>query len=163
MEIDIIDYAPEQFAALSSGEIERVRAAQRSKNTLKLALDKKLCAEKQRLMDNGAFLSSLWAQIKEAHTAAYEKEVQIIREGLLFYLQYAGGAYDSGREQPDGGYPVDYTLDITQRMIAVRDYYLRTYEDASKRFEAFKGDEFAKAYLGEGYPSLWQYFKDLAQ
>ncbi len=163
MEIDIIDYVPEQFAALSSTEIERVRTAQKRKDTLLLALNEKLRKAKEKMIDNGVFLSNVWTRMEEELTAAYEAEVKIIRDGLLFYLHYASGAYDSGRVPPSDTYPVDYTLTIAQRMASVRDYYLETYEDPSERFETFKVDEFAKAYLGEGYASLWHYFEELAK
>ncbi len=161
MEIDIIDYTAEQLAALKDGELEKVRAAQRRKNNLRLELDKRLREEKERLMDNGLFLSNVWSRLEGETIARYEAEVAIIKESLLFYLHYANDSAAADRVPPADDYPVDYTLSVEDRMIAIRDYYTNKYSDPTERFNAFHADEFAKSYLGEAYGSLWHYFNAL--
>ncbi len=161
MEIDIIDYQPEQYAALSNEALEKIRAAQQRKDALTLAFEKKLAKEKQKMMDNGSFLSNIWVRLQAEMTTEHEAEVQVVRENLLFYLHYA----DADKEYDEGGsstipYPVDYALTEMERVVVVRDYYLSAYTDAEARFNAFKEDTFAKGYLGESYAALWHYFQE---
>ncbi len=163
MEIDIIDYTPSQYAVLSSRELEEIRAAQKRKDVLTNALQKKLLAAKQKMMDGGAFLSNIWAREEAVMRAEYEAEVKIIRDSLLFYLHYTGNAYDfdAGGEKPAVPYPVDYSLTTEERMIVLRDFYLEAYTDPLTRFETYKADTFARTYLGEGYGALWHMFEDM--
>ncbi len=163
MEIDIIDYTPEQYAVLSTRELEEIRSAQRKKNALLKGLEKNLLVEKQKLMDGGAFLSNIWEKRENQLRAACQAEIEIVRESLLFFLHYSGNEYDydAGGTRPSVAYPVDYSLSQTERMASVRDYYLGAYADPAARFNAYAEDAFAKSYLGEGYAALWHYFQEL--
>ena len=57
MVIDIISYTDAQFAALSEEQILEVKSAQLKKNKLDLNLEENLLKAKQRLIENGTFLS----------------------------------------------------------------------------------------------------------
>ncbi len=160
MEIDIIEYQPEQYAALSNEALEKIRAAQQRKDALALAFEKKLAKEKQKMVDNGSFLSNIWMRLQTELTAEHEAEVEILRENLLFYLHYADKGYGEGEAPSTVPYPVDYALTEAERVVVVRDYYLSAYEDAEARFTAFKADTFARGYLGESYAALWHYFQE---
>jgi hypothetical protein len=157
MVIDIINYTDEQFAALSPEQILEVKTAQTKKN----ALTKKLAEEKQefrrKLVENGTFLSQIWALECARLDAEYEEEVTSIREALLFYLRFSTKGTTSSK------YPVDYSLPMETRFYNVRDYYEATYTDPLERYQAFKADEVAKVYLGEYYAPLHDYFyRDLS-
>ena len=154
MKIDIIQYTPEQFAELSSDEILEVKRVQLSKNRLARNLAEKKRAEKYKLVAAGIFRSNIWADICAALEDAYEQEIESLRDGLLFYLQY-GNQQGGSAVAP---YRVDYSLSVVERAIIVRDYYNTTYADGQKRYEAFKADHFAKSYVGEMYASLRDYF-----
>ena len=154
MTIDIIQYTPEQFAELSSDEILEVKRVQLSKNRLARNLAEKKRAEKYKLLAAGIFQSNVWQDICCALDDAYEQEIEGLRDGLLFYLQY-GNRSGSGAVAP---YRVDYSLSVVERAIIVRDYYNTTYDDGQRRYEAFKADHFAKSYVGEMYAGLLDYF-----
>ncbi len=162
MKIDIIQYTDAQFAALSAGRLQKVSAAQVKKNKLLRKLEEDLKAERQRLIDRGMALSSIWEKRKEELTAACNAEIEEVRQALLFYLRYAVGG--EAEETPtDVPYPVDYSLTMEERMEGVRSYYTTTYTAAQERFEAFAADTFARSYLGELYAPLYQYFEELAR
>ena len=154
MKIDIIQYTPEQFAELTSDEIIEVKRVQLSKNRLARNLAEKKRAEKYKLVKAGIFRSNIWQDICKALEDAYEQEIENLRDGLLFYLQYGNRPHDEGVAP----YRVDYSLSVVERAIIVRDYYNTAYESGQKRYEAFKADRIAKSYVGEMYSALLDYF-----
>ena len=151
--IDIIDFTNIQYSLLTKGQLQTIRTAQQKKDRLYRDLQKALRKEKHRLVKNGVFRSKLYELLVERLTEEYEEEVDVVRQGLLFYLRYS--------MQPDQNapYEVDYSLEYAERVAGVRAYYEQTYaSSASARFEAFKKDKFAKTYLGEYYAMLYDYF-----
>ena len=88
MTIDIIAYTQEQYAALPESHILEIKNAQLKKDRLMRKLEEDKQAAKERLIENGTFLSGLWAQLCERLEAVYAQEVEAIREGLLFFLHY---------------------------------------------------------------------------
>ncbi len=160
MIIDIVEYTEEQFAALSAEKLMEIREAQIRKNGLLEKLQKALETEKQRLIDRGVFLSTIWEKKSAELTEEYEKEVEVLREGLLFYLHYA---VDENGQLVEAPYTVDYSLSEVERAAVVKAYYEGAYTDAGERYQAFLNDTFAKKYLGEKYASLYHYFKNLSE
>ena len=156
MVIDIISYTDQQFAALSEEQLLEVKEAQLKKNKLYLKLEKNLQKEKAKLSDNGILRSELWTLLHDELWAQYEAEVELIREGLLFYLRFS--SKPSGEEEETVDYEVNYALTDTERFNIVKTYYETTYTDGAKRFEAFKADKVAPQYLGELYAPLYDYF-----
>ena len=160
MTIDIISYTEEQFAALSTEKIQEIRSAQLKKNKLTAALEARLKAEKQKLIDKGAYPSDVWGKMEENLRAAYANDVQILRDGLLFFLHYV--AEEEKGKDPEAEstipYTVDYSLSEEERMIIVKEYYESTYSDPVERYKAFKADAFVKVYIGELYLPLHDYF-----
>ncbi len=153
MTIDIISYTQEQFAGLNAEQIDEVRRVQLQKNRLLRNLEKKKIAERYRLSANGVLRSNIYTNLCEIWQAEYDEEVEALRDGLLFYLQYSGQQSNSGV-----GYTVDYSLSIVDRTVLVKDYYERTYSDPQERFDMFKRDGIAPTYLCEAYSSLHHYF-----
>jgi hypothetical protein len=156
MTIDIINYSDAQLAALSAEKVLEIREAQLKKNKLSAQLETRLKEEKQRLIERGAYPSTIWNKIVTAWTAEYERQVEILRESLVFFLHYA--ADDAPNVYPDAPYTVDYSLSAEERLAIVKNYYETEYEDEYKRYNAFKNDAFAKVYLGELYSPLHDYF-----
>ena len=152
MTIDIINYTEEQFAKLNSEQLLQVSKVHTSKNRLLRRLEEKKLSEKYRLVKAGIFRSGIWEKICERLQNEYDAEVEMLRDGLLFYLQY------SGQQQGGAGYTVDYSLSVVDRTVLVKEYYIRTYDDVNERFEAFKNDQIAPSYLCEAYSSLYQWF-----
>ena len=152
MTIDVINYTDEQFAKLNSEQLLEVRKVQTAKNRLLRRLEEEKLAEKYRLVKAGIFRSGIWKNLCVRLQDAYDAEVEMLREGLLFYLQY------SGQQQNGIGYTVDYSLSVVDRAVLVKEYYIRTYDDVNERFEAFKNDPIAPSYLCEAYSSLYQWF-----
>ena len=152
MTIDVINYTDEQFAKLNSEQLMEVRKVQTAKNRLLRRLEEEKLAEKYRLIKAGIFRSQIWENLCNRLQDAYDAEVEMLREGLLFYLQY------SGQHESGVGYTVDYSLSVVDRTVLVKEYYLRTYDDPNVRFETFKNDPIAPSYLCEAYSSLYQYF-----
>ncbi len=161
MRIDIIEYTDEQLAMLTVDALDEVRSAQREKDKLTERLRETLDQEKRSLVDRGIFTSTIWGKRKAELTADYQKDVETVRESLVFFLHYLTmqGVPEVPTEVP---YTVDYALNVEERMKIVRDYYLFTYDDPVARFAKFKEDWFAKTYLGELYQSLYHYLEDFA-
>lgn len=152
MTIDIISFTSEQFARLSEEQVLQVRSAQAKKNRLDRELAANKESEKYRLIKNGVFLSEIWERYCIKLQQEYEKELETLRQGLLFYLQY------SKSEAADVPYEVDYNSTAEERFNVVKAYYETTYTDGKERFEAFTADKFALSYLGELYALLYDYF-----
>ena len=160
MTIDIIHYTPAQYAELTEEQLHEVRSAQLKKNKLTAALERDKQNEKNRLMDNGVFLSALWEQICQRLTEAYTAEVDALRESLLFYLQFASRPSDEDADVAP--YVIDYALTIKERTQIVKTYYDATYSDPTERFQAFMADKIAPKYVGENYSTLYDYYEELA-
>ncbi len=159
MTIDIISYTDEQFASLTLEQLKEVREAQTQKDKLSAALEEELQEAKDSLVRKGIFNSSIFSLMQSKLQAEYAQKVELIRDGLQFYLKYS--------MQPDGStwdapYPINFALSYEARFNVVREYYENTYTDAGERFAAFEQDKFALRYLGELYKSLYGYFKGLA-
>lgn len=157
MKIDIIDYTERQLSLLSEEQLQEVQEAQVKKNRLMRALAEKLQDEKRRLINNGLFLSYMWAWTKSYWEKVYEEEIGWVREGLLFYLHYVQGVVDNPP------YEMDYSLSVPERKALVQSYYEQTYSNYKERFEAFKQDKAAAQYLGEAYKALWDHFYALSE
>lgn len=157
MKIDIISYTDEQYAALNDEQIQEIRSAQTKKNTLERNFAKAIEKEKYRFTSNGTFISKLWALKVQELTAEYEREVDTVRQALLFYLRYSGKP--SGEAGESAPYPLNYALTDEERFVVVQEYYMSAYSDAEERFTAFQADGFAKSYLGELYAMLYDYLR----
>ena len=156
MVIDIISYTDEQFAALSEEQLLEVKEAQFKKNKLYLKLEENLLKKKAKLSSNGILRSELWNLMQEEMWAQYEAEVELIREGLLFYLRFS--SKPKGEEEESVPYEVNYALSVEERFRIVKTYYETAYTNGNERFEAFKADKVAPQYLGELYAPLYDYF-----
>ena len=154
MTIDIIAYTDAQFAALTEEQILEVESAQLKKNRLTAQLEEDKRREKYRLLEAGVFRSAVWERLCAELQAAYDQEVENLRDGLLFYLRFTARP---GGEAP---YPLDYALTYEERLAGVREYYEKTYTDAGERFAAFAADETAKGYLGELYAPLYELYAE---
>ena len=155
MQIDIINYTDEQFAVLSEEQLLEVKTAQTKKNALMEKLEKDKQAFRRKLVENGTFLSPMYALQCQRLEEDCEAEVTAIREALLFYLRF------TVRSSGVSPYPIDYSLPLDTRFHNVRDYYMATYPDASERYFTLKEDETAKMYLGEYYIVLVDFFGGL--
>ena len=150
--IDIIDFTNIQYSLLTKGQLQTIRTAQQKKDRLYRNLQKALRKEKHRLVKNGVFRSKLYELLVERLTEEYEEEVDVVRQGLLFYLRYS--------MQPDQNAPygVDYSLSDEERVKRVKWYYEGAYSDPVDLFIAFEADEVAPKYLGRYYAGLYDYF-----
>ena len=138
MEIDIISYTAEQLAELTPEQLKEVRSAQLKKNKMAKDLEERLAKERQKLIHKGTYFSDAWGLLQKQLRKEHDKEVEILRDGLLFFL--------------------DYSLSEEERFYVVQGYYQNAYTDGTERFNAFKEDTVAKQYLGELYASLYDYF-----
>lgn len=154
MTIDVIDYTPEQFAELTVEQVEEVKNVQQKKNRLADELAEKKRKQKYKLVDAGIFRSAIYEKICAALDESYEREIERLRSGLLFYLQYTSKS-ESANSAP---YEVDYAYSFEERYEIVKTYYEGAYSDGKERLAAFKQDKTAAAYLGEYYGILYDYF-----
>ena len=157
--IAIITFTEGQFALLTKGQLQTVKTAQQRKNRLQRKLQEELRKEKHRLVRNGIFNSDIFDLISNRLTEEYEREIELIKECLLFYLRYSMKPTSSDSAVVDAPYTVDYSLTDEERLTVVKDYYEQTYDTWSERFEAFKADTVAKKYLGELYAPLYDHFR----
>ena len=159
MQIDIISYTDEQYAALSEEQILEVQAAQLKKNRLLTDMEEALEQEKHRLVKNGIYFSGIYELYKEKLQKEYDLEVEQLRESLLFYLRFS--AQPSNSETDAAPYEVDYSLSIADRYQLVREHYMSAYTDPQARLDAFKTDSVALQYLGEMYSILYDEFYNM--
>ncbi len=160
MVIDIINYTDEQYAALTVEQLKEIRAAQVKKDNLQVKLQDDVQKEKDTLVKKGIFNSKLFQLIEEKLEAEYERQVELIRDGLQFYLKYS--MQPNGAET-DAPYTINYALSYEERFAIVRSYYETEYTDAKERYIAFQNDKYALQYLGELYASLYAYFRGLSE
>ena len=159
--IDIIEFTEKQFSLLSKGQLQTVKTAQQKKNRLYKALQETLRKEKHRLVKNGVFRSELYNLLEERLTTEYEEEVELMRECLLFYLNYS--MKPNKTDSLAAGYEVNYALSMEERLAKVKGFYEKEYNDANALYDAFVLDTVAPQYLGELYASLYDYFYAAAQ
>ena len=159
MLIDIISYTDAQYAMLTEEQLLQIKSAQLKKNRLTAKLEENLQKEKQRLVENGTLISSIWSKLQEELQSAYEQEVEGIRDSLLFYLRFS----IKPSEDVEAPYELDYSLTDVDRFYVVKNYYEATYTDKKRRYEAFKADKVAVVYLGEMYAPLHDYFLELSK
>ncbi len=160
MIIDVISFTDAQYAALSEEQILEVKSVQTKVNKLRAKAETLEAEMKFKLLENGVGRSSALAYYTARETAKLEQEIDSLREGLLFYLRFSAKNESGEKDSP---YTVDYSLTYEERFESVKVYYLATYTNAEERYVAFKADEVAVVYLGELYPGLHDYFKNLAE
>ena len=156
MEIDIISFTDRQYATLTPGQLSKVRVAQSQKNDLTWKLNADLKRAKNKLIDRRTYNSRTYEYIAANLQAKYEQEVEVIRDGLLFYLRYS--MRPEGTGDTEAPYVVNYELTTIERFQIVKEYYESAYTNASERFNAFKADDVAASYLAEMYAPLYDYF-----
>ena len=161
MEIDIIDYTEQQYAALTESQVLRVQDAQLQKNNLVRRREQEKKDEKSRLLEQGIFLSPIWELYCAELDESYEKRIENVRDSLLFYLRYTQKA--SSEEISKAPYTVNYALSDVERLNIVRSYYETTYPDPVERFEAFKQDTVAPKYIAYFYGALYDTFLEASK
>lgn len=158
MTIDIIAFTDLQFACLTTEQLLEIKEAQRRKNDLTLKCEEELLQEKNKLVRNGIFQSARYALLEEKIRAKYQTKIDLVRDGLLFYLRYTVRFDIGGDSDFVAPYEVDYSLNYEERLMIVKPYYEETYTDAQERFDEFCKDTVAPQYLGELYKPLYDYF-----
>jgi hypothetical protein len=161
MEIDIIDYTEQQYAALTESQVLRVQASQLQKNTLIRRREEEKKAEKSRLLEQGIFLSPIWELYCAELDESYAKRIENVRDSLLFYLRYTQRA--SEEEISKAPYTVNYALSDAERLAVVRQYYETAYPDPIARFDAFKLDTVAPKYISYFYGALYDTFLEASR
>ena len=154
--IDIITFTEKQFSLLTKGQLQTVTTAQQRKNRLQKKLQETLRKEKHRLVKNGTYCSDIYQFLESRLTNAYEQEVELIKQCLLFYLHYSMKPADPGTVTAP--YEVNYALPVEERLMIVKNYYEAQYTDEYELFQEFLKDTVAPQYLGELYAPLYDYF-----
>ena len=157
MTIDIINYTDAQLATLTAEQLLEVKSVQQQKNRLTVKLEEKKREEKFRLLAAGTFRSAIYEKLCETLDAEYDREVEALHDGLVFYLRFSAVSSESAP------YLVDYSLDYTTRYETVKAYYDSAYSDAKERFAAFRKDTVAAKYLGELYAPLYNIYRAAAE
>ena len=161
MTIDIIDFTAEQFAFLSEEQILQIKYAQGDKDKLTADYDRKKKMAFYEIIEKGMGRSKLYEETCKTLDEEYNRKVERIRNGLVFYLQYSVRGNDSLAE--NAPYLVNFGWPYEERYLIVREYYMTTYSDPVERFEAFRLDIFAGNYLGEYYGILNSYLRAYAE
>ena len=159
MIFDIIDISQKEADELEIVQLKLLRTAQQKKNELEVKLKTELEEYKIITFNNGMQNSSLYTEYENAARAEYERQVEVIREQLLFNmsLKEPTADHETGDPGNDGtGYLVDYSLTYLERYIQVRDYYM-TIPDPVERLALYRVDEVAMKYLASYYNTLYDY------
>ena len=157
MQFDIIDMTEEELTALSTVQMRLLRSAQREKDelTVKLAEDKQTFYN--ILISNGTSDSSLYEDKCAELDEAYQREVEIIKDDLVYNMSLNVPTADDDNPSGSGeevGYIVDYSLSYLDRYQIVRNYYM-SIADPAERIAAYTADDTAQDYLGQYYTTLY--------
>lgn len=155
MTFDILSYTQDELDKLSTIQMQLLRTAQKKKNELQYKMEQELEMFRIILFTDDMMASSLYNQKKAELNADFERQVEILREQLIYSMELnepfpEGGG--SGSE--DVGYIVDYSLSYVDRYAIVREYYL-SIEDPVERMNLYSNDEVARRYLGNYYTTLY--------
>ena len=160
MTYDILELEEEDILAMSVVQTKLLRTAQKSKNELAHRLEEDKQTFYNIVVANGALNSGIYQAKCALLEAEYEREVEILREQLIFNLSLNEPTTDdelgdSGLGEDEGtGYIVDYSLSYVDRYIIVKTYYM-SIEDAAERLSLYTADTVAQAYLGQYYNTLY--------
>ena len=156
MVIDIIDLNDEAYANLSDVQFAMVREAQARKNEILAAAAEKKQKNLIKMLSRNVARSSVLDDLALEINADAEREVDVVREDLLYRIAYEEN-FSGGNEQGPYHYPENpnYNLGYPQRFLVVREYYMRVTSNPKARLEAFGMDSLAKTYLGEYYTTLY--------
>ena len=163
MEFDIIDLTAEEVEKLTVIQLKLLRTAQKKKDELEYAFDKDMQLFKQVTMTNDFTASSLYTAKYNSLKTEFDREVEILREQLIFNMSLNEPTHDDdmGDSGTEGPYPVDYSLSYLERYIVVRDYYM-SIPDANERLALYQADKVAMNYLSSYYNTLYNYLYSLA-
>lgn len=159
MKIDIIDLSDPEYKDLSPVQLAMVRAAQLKKNHA----DDEFEVQKKEYTFIFANHNLVATSELETHLKTIEsnrdKEVEAIREDLQYQLAYEALGTEGNANGPYR-YPQNpnYSLTPSQRFLVVRNYYMETVDDPAARYEALRGDNLARSYLGDFYATLLDMF-----
>ena len=160
MQIDVIDLTNPCYSALSPVQLAAVRAAQVKKNKAVAATEEKKQKFINKLVSNHFSHSLVYSLQQSLFDEELERDVDMIREELLYTLAYKTTGKE-GNEFGPYSYPEnpDYSLTESQRFILVRQYYMDLTTDPRARLEAYAGDSLARGYLGRFYDTLYEMLK----
>ena len=162
MIFDIIPITEEEAEKLDLVQLKLLRTAQQKKNELEFKMQRDYDEYVTMLYTNGMYKSSLVSVVQKEMKAECDRQVDIIREQLIFNMNArepssGDDVGDSGND--NSGYVVDYNLSYLERYIHVRDYYL-SIPDPNERMVILRNDLVAQKYLGQTYYNyLWDYLK----
>ncbi len=154
MEFDIIELDDDALAAFTNVQMQLLRTAQKSKNSLRHKLEQDMALFKKLVYSDGMKNSSLLEQKRAELEEEFDYQVAILAEQLRYALSVNEPYPDSGEIDETTGYIVDYNLSYTDRYIIVRDYYL-SIEDPAERMALYTADDVARQYLGSYYSTLY--------
>lgn len=165
MQIDIIDLTQIEFKDLSKEQFSLVVEAQLKKNGI---LDE-LAAEKRKLyyrcLERNTVRSNVRTYEEARLDAAAEKEIGDLRDKLIQDIYLIAEGVETEGSTETYSYPdnPNYGLPMSQRYLVVRTYYLNKESDPAARLQMYTMDTVAKAYLGDYYETLYEYFAQLAK
>ena len=165
MTFDIIVISQEEADNLETVQLKLLRTAQQKKDELAQKLKIQLSEYRAITYSNGVWFSSLYEEYEKEATAEYERQVEVLREQLIFNMSLKEPTHDGetgGSGSDTSGYLVDYELSYIERYIQVRDYYLAI-PDPNERLALYAADEVAVKYLGSYYNYLYDYLVQLTE
>lgn len=165
MNFDIIVMSQQEAEALETVQLKLLRTAQQKKDELTQKLKTQLAEYKAITYSNGVHLSSLYEEYEKEATAEYDRQVEVLREQLVFNMSLkepTTGDETGGSGSDDSGYLVDYELSYIERYVQVRDFYLAI-PDPNERLALYRTDEVAMKYLGTYYNNLYNYLLQFTQ
>ncbi len=160
MTYDILDMEEEDILALSVVQTKLLRTAQKNKNELAHQLEEDKQAFYNIVVANGTLNSGIYEAKCAQLEAEYEREVEILKEQLIYNLSLNEPTTDdelgdSGLgEDESTGYIVDYSLSYVERYTIVKNYYMAI-SDPNERMTLYASDTTAMAYLGQYYNTLY--------
>lgn len=155
--IDIIDLTQEEYQNLNSVQLAMVRAAQAQKDQILAQAEQKKEKAFYTLLKHNVARNTAIPEQNAAIDLAAEKEIDVVREDLVYRLAYSSDL-SGGNDYGPYDYPSnpDFNLSPSQRFIVVRNYYMALTSNPAQRLALYEADTLAQSYLGDFYATLYE-------
>ena len=158
MTIDVIDNYNEIYEFLTGWQLYKIQYAQHKKNTLLEEQEEETQKAREKLIQNGTFVSELFDMENAKLQQKYQAKIDLVQKEIAAYLiNTMKPGFVHGFTVP---YVVNFALSQYQRYLKVKEYYTKTYPDATERLNAYTKDAFVMEYIKEYYELLHVEFAD---
>lgn len=160
MTIDVIDNYNEIYEFLTGWQLYKIQYAQHKKNTLLDELEAETQKARDKLIQNGTFVSELFDMERVKLQQKYQVKIELVQKEIAAYLTNTmKPGFVHGFTAP---YVINFALSQYQRYLEVKGYYTKAYANPAERLSVYTRDAFAIEYIKEYYDLLHVEFAEQA-